>query len=121
MSDIEARFRAICLKLWGEEQGEVIYRWIRDNRPPHFHAKLVEVMVPIWEMNRVDLRTKILACIGIFTVQHRQEVEFIIKMAAYHKIPQEEVEEIILLAGLEGGFPSAEMAIQHVIKAYAPG
>lgn len=119
MDDLEARFRAVCLRLWGEVEGEAVYQWIRSERPPHFHRKLTEVMVPIWEMDRVDLRTKILCCIAVFTAQHRHEVEFFMKMAAHHRIPQEEVEEILLLTGLEAGFPAAEMAIQYLRKAYA--
>jgi len=119
MSDLEARFKAVCLKLWGEQEGEAVYQWIRNERPPHFHRKLTEVMVPIWEMDRVELRTKILCCIAVFTAQHRHEVEFFMKMAAHHRIPQEEVEEILLLTGLEAGFPAAEMAIQYLRKAYA--
>jgi alkylhydroperoxidase/carboxymuconolactone decarboxylase family protein YurZ len=40
-------------------------------------------------------------------------------MAKYHKIPREEVEEILLLTGLEAGFPTAEMAIQHLQRVYS--
>lgn len=119
MSTLDERFHAICLKLWGDVEGESTYRWICETRPAYFHEKAMQVMVPIWEMSRVDLRTKILCCIAVFTAQHRHEVEFFMKMAAFHKIPQEEVEEIILLTGLEAGFPSAEMAIQYLRKAYA--
>ena len=118
-NDLESRFRAICLKLWGDEQGEEIYEWIRTSRPPLFHSKVREVMVPIWEMNGVDLRTKILCSIAMFTAQHKQEVEFFMKMAAHHKIPREEVEEILLLVGLECGFPAAEMAVDILTRVYA--
>lgn len=121
MATTEERFRAVCLRLWGDAQGEEVYQWIRDNRPPYFHSKLVEAMLPIWELNRVDLRTKILCCIAVFTAQHKHEVEFFLKMAHFHKIPREEVEEILLLTGLEAGFPTAEMAIQHLQKIYADG
>ena len=117
--DLERRFEAICHKLWGSEQGGEIYDWIVTSRPPSFHAKLREVMVPIWEMDRVDLRTKIMCSIAMFTAQHKQEVEFFMKMAAHHRIPREEVEEILLLAGLECGFPAAEMAIDILVRVYA--
>ena len=40
------------------------------------------------------------------------------KAAAHHRIPREHVEEIILMAGLEGGFPSAEMAITILMRVY---
>lgn len=118
-NDLETRFRAICLKLWGDEQGEEIYQWIRTSRPPFFHSKVREVMVPIWEMDGVELRTKILCSIAMFTAQHKQEVEFFMKMAAHHRIPQEEVEEILLLAGLECGFPAAEMAVDILARVYS--
>lgn len=119
MSDkMEERFHAICLRLWGAEEGEATYRWITETRPPFFHSLARQVMVPIWEMDRVDLRTKILCCIAVFTAQHRQEVEFFIKMAKSHGIPQGDVEEILLLTGLEAGMPSAEMAVQFLSKVY---
>ena len=118
-NDLESRFRAICLKLWGDEQGEEIYQWIRTSRPAFFHSKVREVMAPIWEMDGVELRTKILCSIAMFTAQHKQEVEFFMKMAAHHRIPQEEVEEILLLAGLECGFPAAEMAVDILARVYS--
>jgi alkylhydroperoxidase/carboxymuconolactone decarboxylase family protein YurZ len=119
LSPLEERFRAVCLKLWGEQNGEATYRWIKQTRPPHFHAMAMQVMTPIWESDRLDLRTRILCCIAVFTAQHRTEVEFFMKMAAHHGIPFHEVEEVLLLTGLEAGFPSAEMAIQFLEKAYA--
>lgn len=118
MTDIEERFRRVCLKLWGDEEGQSIYEWIRQSRPPYFHSLAAQVMTPIWESDRVDLRTKILCCIAMFTALHRPEVEFFMKMAAHHRIPQEEIEEILLLTGLEAGFPTAEMAVQLMAKAY---
>ena len=99
MEDLEARFKAIVLRLWGDEEGEEIYRWIVDSRPPYFHGMIVQVMVPMWEMNKVDLKTKILAMCACFTARHMQEVEFMFKAAAHHGIPREQVEEIVLLAG----------------------
>ncbi len=120
-SELEARFRAITHRLWGKEQGDEVHQWICDTRPPYFHEMIVRVMVPLWEMDKVDLRTKILCGIGIFTALHRDEVEFFVKMANHHGIPQVEVEEIMLLAGLEAGFPNAEHAIHFVTKEYGGG
>ena len=45
--------------------------------------------------------------------------EFFFKMAHVHKIPKEEVEEILLLTGLEAGFPNAEMAIEILERVYS--
>lgn len=118
MEDLSARFQAICLKLWGDKEGEEIYKWIVDTRPPYFHGMVMQVMVPMWEMNKVDMKTKILAMCACFTARHMQEVEFMFKAAAHHGIPQEQVEEIVLMAGLEGGFPSAEMAVHLLMKVY---
>lgn len=117
-SDLEKRFRAITHKLWGAEEGEQIYQWIRATRPPSFHAKLIQVMVPVWEMDKVDLKTKILCAITLFAGRNMREVEFFFKMAAHHGIPQEHCEEILMLTGLEAGFPAAEMAIEILTKVY---
>jgi alkylhydroperoxidase/carboxymuconolactone decarboxylase family protein YurZ len=117
-ADLARRFRAITHKLWGKEEGEQIHQWIVKTRPPSFHAKLIQVMVPVWELDKVDLKTKILCAIALFTGRHMREVEFFFKMAAHHKIPREHCEEILILAGLEAGFPAAEMAIEILKKVY---
>ncbi len=116
--ELAKKFLDITHKLWGKERGDEFHKWIVDNRPPYFHEKLVRVMVPIWEMNKVDLKTKILCGISAFTALHRDEVEFFMHMAAYHGIQREEVEEILLLVGLESGFPNAEHAILILMKVY---
>ena len=118
MKDLETRYKDICLKLWGDQQGEEIHAWILGNRPAGFQRKLMEVMVPIWEMDSVDLKTKILCCIASFTSHGKAEVEFFMKMAYAHKIPQLDIEEILLLTGLEFGFPNAEMAIGVLQEIY---
>ena len=69
--DMEARFRAVTHKLWGPEEGEGIYQWIVATRPPAFHEKLINVMVPIWEMDKVELKTKIMCAISLFVGLHR--------------------------------------------------
>jgi len=115
---MEERFNAVCLKLFGPEVGKSLEQWIRESRPRHFQEITAQVMVPVWEMDKVDLRTKILCCISLFTGLNRKEVKFFFQMAAYHGIPQEEVEEILLLTGLEAGFPTAENAVVLMKEAY---
>ena len=87
MANLEERYRAICHRLWGDDEGERIHQWIRASRPASFHEKMIQVMVPIWEMDRVDLRTKILCCIATFTALNKREVEFFFKMAVLHASP----------------------------------
>jgi alkylhydroperoxidase/carboxymuconolactone decarboxylase family protein YurZ len=116
--ELEQRFKGICHKLFGPDKGEELYNWIQSSRPPYFRDITARVMIPIWEMNKVDLRTKILCCISLFTGLHLPEVKFFFQMAVYHGIPQEEIEEILLLTGLEAGFPTAEMAIGLLKEVY---
>lgn len=115
---LEERFRNLCLKLFGEAEGPAIYEWIKSTRTPVFHRVAAQVMLPVWELSRVDLRTKILCCIALFTGLHRDEVKFFVMMAKTHGIPEYELEEVILLTGLEAGFPTAEKAIQVVKEVY---
>src|SRR5688500_9312312 len=103
---LEPRFRAILTKLWGPG-GDDSYEWMKKTRPAYFHDRLVEVMVPMWEMDRVELKTKILCCITLFVGLGKEEVRFFLKMAVHHGIPREQVEEMVIMAGLESGFPNA--------------
>lgn len=115
---LEERFKRLCLKLFGETEGPGVYEWIRSTRTPVFHRIAAQVMLPVWELSRVDLRTKILCCVALFTGLHRDEVKFFVMMAKAHGIPEYELEEVILLTGLEAGFPTAEKAIQVVKEVY---
>ena len=40
MENLEERYKDICLKLWGEEQGAEIHEWIITNRPVAFQESL---------------------------------------------------------------------------------
>lgn len=116
---LAARFKAVCLRLWGPTKGEEIHSWILAERPAHFHQMTMQVMVPIWEMNSVDIRTKILCCMSLFVGMNRDEQRFFMLMAAHHGVTQAEIEEILLLIGLEAGFPTAEKAIGILQDVYA--
>ena len=115
---LAAEFKEICLELWGEKRGVDIHKWIVENRSKEFHYKSMQVMVPIWQMKRVDLKTKIMCCISLFAGLSRDEVEFFMIMAANHGIAKEDIEEILLLIGLEAGFPTAEKAVMILQRVY---
>jgi alkylhydroperoxidase/carboxymuconolactone decarboxylase family protein YurZ len=119
MDDLEERFRKLCIHLFGPEEGPGVHTWIKSTRTPTFHRVAAQVMLPVWELSKVDLKTKILCCIALFTGLSRDEVKFFLMMAKAHDIPMEQVEEILLLTGLEAGFPTAEKAIQIMQEVYA--
>ena len=104
MENLDERYKKICLKLWGEEQGTEIHEWIITNRPVAFQRKLMEVMVPIWEMDKVDIRTKILCCVAAFTALGRGEVEFFLKWHMSIKYLKKRLKKSFCLRGLSQAF-----------------
>ena len=71
------------------------------------------------EMDKVDMRTKILCRVAAFTALGRGEVEFFFKMAHVHKIPKEEVEVNPLLTGLESAFQMLKWQLRF-LRGYTP-
>ena len=98
------------LRLFGPDYGAELTAQI-DQGPTDFNAILMERISPtVWGMNRVELRTKLLCTIAVFTALNRDDIKYFIRAALHHGLTREEIEEVIMLAGLESGFPAATAA-----------
>ena len=71
----------------------------------------------MWDQEVVDLKTMILCAIGIITAA-RHDVGYFVRAGIYHGITRDEMEAVIMLAGLEAGFPSAGEARRRLDAAY---
>jgi alkylhydroperoxidase/carboxymuconolactone decarboxylase family protein YurZ len=117
-----ARFgRAVemFLRIFGPDYGAELTKQI-DEGPTDFNAILMERISPvIWGLNRVDLRTKLFCTLAVFTALNRDDLKYFARAALHHGISREEMEEVILLAGLESGFPAATAARRRLNDAIA--
>lgn len=90
-------------------------------RPDSFQAVVFGTIGPmIWAREGLDLRTKLITMIVIFATT-AQETQFRIfgRSALIHGITREEIEELLLLVGLETGMPRAANALDWLIETIA--
>ena len=104
------------LRIFGPEYGAELCGQLDQN---DFNRQLMTRIAPeVWEQEAVDLKTMILCAIGIITAA-RHDVGYFVRAGIHHGIMREEMEAVIMLAGLEAGFPSAGEARRRLDQAYA--
>ena len=111
-----ARGRAMFLRIFGPDYGAELCEQLEQN---DFNRQLMTRITPeVWDQDVVDLKTMILCAIAVTTAA-RHDVAYFVRAGIYHGITREEMEAVILLAGLEAGFPSAGEARRRMDDAYA--
>ena len=110
------RGRAMFLRIFGPEYGAELCGQLEQN---DFNRQLMTRIAPeVWEQEAVDLKTMILCAIGIVTAV-RHDVGYFVRAGIHQGIRREKMEAVIMLAGLEAGFPSAGEARRRLDEAYA--
>ena len=110
------RGRAMFLRIFGPDYGAELCEQLEQN---DFNRQLMTRIAPeVWDQDVVDMRTMILCAIGIVTAA-RHDVGYFVRAGIHHGIAREEMEAVIMLAGLEAGFPSAGEARRRLDQAYA--
>ena len=110
------RGRAMFLRIFGPDYGAELCEQLEQN---DFNRQLMTRIAPeVWDQEVVDLKTMILCAIGIVTAA-RHDVGYFVRAGIHHGIRREEMEAVIMLAGLEAGFPSAGEARRRLDEAYA--
>lgn len=110
------RGRAMFLRIFGPDYGAELCQQLEQN---DFNRHLMTRIAPeVWEQEAVDLKTMILCAIGIIAAA-RHDVGYFVRAGIHHGITREEMEAVIMLAGLEAGFPSAGEARRRLDQAYA--
>ena len=106
-----ARAEQMFIKIFGPDYGAELCDQLNEG---DFNKVLMCRIAPeVWELHGADLRTKIICVIAVCTAQ-KLDVSYFIRAALFHKISIEEVESVMLLAGLEAGFPAAGIARRQI-------
>ena len=106
-----ARAEQMFKKIFGPDYGAELCDQLNEG---DFNKVLMCRIAPeVWELHGADLRTKILCVIAVCTAQ-KLDVSYFIRAALFHKISIEEIESVMLLAGLEAGFPAAGIARRQI-------
>jgi alkylhydroperoxidase/carboxymuconolactone decarboxylase family protein YurZ len=120
ITDLEhARGVAMFHKVFGPAYGEVLAGQLADDAGTIHRIAMTRIGPEIWMRDNADIRTKVLCAIAIFTAMGREEVKFFMRAAFIHGATRAEIEDIILLAGLEAGFPAATLGAKRLAEAEA--
>lgn len=107
--------RRMFRRIFGDDYGEELCAQLAEGE---FNQVLMCRIAPnIWDQEAVDLKTKILCAIALLTAAH-QDCRYFVRAAIHHGLTRRQVEDILLLAGLETGFPAASVGRRSVEQGY---
>lgn len=109
------RGRTMFRNVFGPDYGEQLSAQLGES--DFNHVLMCRIAPEIWERNETSITTKILCAIAACTAAN-QNIRYFVRAAIHHGITRSQVEEVILLAGLESGFPAAAAARRSVDEAY---
>jgi alkylhydroperoxidase/carboxymuconolactone decarboxylase family protein YurZ len=109
-----ARGVAMFHKVFGPDFGDELARQLDETAGEVNRVVMTRIGPEIWERDTVDIRTKILCAVAIFAAMGREEVKYFMRAALIHGVTRPEIEDILLLAGLEAGFPNAAIAARRL-------
>lgn len=108
--------REMFRRVFGPDYGEELCAQLDQGE---FNRVLMCRIAPqVWNRTATPVTTKILCAIVACTAAH-QNIRYFVRAAIHHGITREQVEDVILLAGLESGFPAAGVARASLNEAYA--
>jgi alkylhydroperoxidase/carboxymuconolactone decarboxylase family protein YurZ len=114
-----ARAKAMFVRIFGPDYGAALMYQLRGEAAEFNAIVMCRIGPEIWDLDDLDIRSKVLCAIAIFCVLNRAEIKFFIRAAIHHGVTRKQIEEVLLLAGLESGFPNAANAQRYVKEAYA--
>lgn len=110
---------ALYQHLFGSAYGRHVYERVQTGQGdlvPYINTFVIREM---WMRPGLDLKTKMLVAIGMFLALHREEVKFFVVGALVHGASRREIEEVVILAAVEAGFPAALRGSSWISEAIA--
>jgi alkylhydroperoxidase/carboxymuconolactone decarboxylase family protein YurZ len=105
------RAREMFLRVFGPDYGAELCSQLGEG---YFNEILMCRIAPhVWESGEVPLPSKVLCAIVLLAAAN-QDCSYFIRAAIHHGISRRQVEEVLLLAGLEAGFPAAGVARRRI-------
>ncbi len=113
-----ARARNMFHKVFGPAYGEALMGQL-DGNIAEFNAIIMCHISPvIWERDALAIKTKVLCAVAIFAAMNRSDIKYFVRAAIHHGATRQEIDEVILLVGLESGFPNATAGGRWVNEAF---
>lgn len=105
--------------VFGEAYGGYLSRQVHEGALGINRFIMCHFAPMVWERDGLDLRTRLLVAIGSLQTLGRDEVKFFMRGAFCNGISRAEIEEVLILVGLEAGMASAMRAGRYLDDAEA--
>lgn len=118
-TEVDARVQEMFEGIFGPGLGQQLSKRLH-GEAPWFNEVVAKHIAPlVWQRSALDMRTKVLCAIAIFSALGKHEAGLFMRAALHHGVSQEEIHDLLFLVGLESGFPNASFGAKLLAEAVA--
>lgn len=112
-----ARAAEMFKKTFGELYGGYLCRQLHEGPVGINRFVMCQIGPLVWMRDTLPIKTRMFVAITALVTLGREDVKYFMRGAFCHGATREEIEEVLIVAGLEAGFPAAIMAARRLDEA----
>jgi alkylhydroperoxidase/carboxymuconolactone decarboxylase family protein YurZ len=109
-----ARGAAMFRSVFGEEYGGYLARQLHEGAVSLNRFVMTQVAPNVWERDGLPMTTRLLIAISVLAAHGRDDVKFFMRGALAQGVTRQEIEEALIITGLETGFPNATLGARNL-------
>lgn len=114
-----ARGAAMFRTVFGDAYGGYLARQMHEGAVGINRVIMTQIAPTIWERDGLPIKTRLFVAISTLAALGRDDVKFFMRGALAQGASRAEIEEVLLVVGLETGFPAATRAARSLDEAEA--
>lgn len=114
-----ARGAAMFRSVFGEAYGGYLARQMHEGAVGINRVIMTQIAPNIWERDGLPMKTRLFIAIATLATLGRDDVKYFMRGALAQGATRTEIEEVLLVVGLETGFPAATRAARYLDDAEA--
>lgn len=114
-----ARGAAMFRAVFGDAYGDFLARQLHEGAVGLNRVVMTQIAPNIWEREALPMKTRLFVAIASLATLGRDDVKFFMRGAFAHGATRAEIEDVLLVVGLESGFPAATRAARTLDEAEA--
>lgn len=114
-----ARGAAMFRAVFGDVYGGYLARQLHEGAVGINRIVMTQIAPNIWERDGLPMKTRLFVAIATLATLARDDVKFFMRGALAQGATRQEIEEVLLVVGLETGFPAATRAARFLDDAEA--
>lgn len=112
-----ARAAEMFKKTFGELYGGYLCRQLHEGPVGINRFVMCEIGPLVWMRDTLPIKTRMFVAIATLTALNREDVKYFMRGAFCHGATRAEIEEVLIVAGQEAGYPAAITAARRLDEA----